>query len=209
MSWYITLFQRTPRINYRVWKKKKNSEKDPKSKNTENQDPVIQQKIKKQYQVNINIKWKQTKILEPTQEDKNMKFEQKPKKQWEHRPQDDIWSLLSWAHVHCHVVLWTQCTIPDSHHPWGSCTPPNHYQTHTQLLNFLGKQTTPMNWKKKEKKKILQTLISLNGIKRLFSIFESSPSKRDAWRKLRLVAARAFIVGLVENLRGEEEERKG
>lgn len=81
MSWFITLFQRTPRLNYRVWKKKKkNSEKDPKSKNTENQDPVIQQKIKKQYQVNININWKQTKILEPTQEDKNMKFEQKPKK---------------------------------------------------------------------------------------------------------------------------------
>lgn len=37
------------------------------------------------------------------------------------------------------------------------------------------------------------TLISLKGIKRLFSSLESSPRMRAAWRKLRLVAARAFM----------------
>lgn len=84
--------------------------------------------------------------------DTRRKFEQKPKKSENNRPQDGIWSLPSWAHVHCHVVLWTQRTIPDSHHPWGSCTPPNHNQTHkhTQLLNFLGKQTIPTNWNLKK-----------------------------------------------------------
>lgn len=38
------------------------------------------------------------------------------------------------------------------------------------------------------------TLISLNGIKRLFSSFESNPRMRAAWRKFRFVAARAFMI---------------
>ena len=51
-----------------------------------------------------------------------------------------------------------------------------------------------------QKAKILSsvTLISLNGIKRLFSIFESRPRIRAAWRKLRLVAASAFMAAPIK-----------
>lgn len=41
---------------------------------------------------------------------------------------------------------------------------------------------------------LMHTLISLKGIERLFSSLESNPSMRLASRKLRLVAARAFMV---------------
>lgn len=37
------------------------------------------------------------------------------------------------------------------------------------------------------------TLISLKGMRRLFSSLESNPRIRAAWRKFLLVAARAFI----------------
>lgn len=46
---------------------------------------------------------------------------------------------------------------------------------------------------RKHNQTLNKTLISLNGIKRLFSILESRPRMRAACRKLRLVAARAFI----------------
>lgn len=128
------------------------------------------------------------------------KLQRKPKK-WCHTPQDDIWCHPSWAHAHCHVVLWTQRTTPESRRPWGSCTPPNHTKTTTPppptQIKFSGKKKTHQETNKIHELKTQNflTLISLKGISKLFSIFESKPSKRAAWRKLRFVAARAFMVG--------------
>ncbi|KAF2573804.1 hypothetical protein F2Q70_00006501 [Brassica cretica] len=42
------------------------------------------------------------------------------------------------------------------------------------------------------------TLISLKGIMRLLSIFESKPRIRDAWRKFLFVAAKAFMAAEME-----------
>lgn len=67
----------------------------------------------------------------------------------------------------------------------------------------------PQNEKKKWKtpKKKSQTLISLNGIIRLLSIFESKPRIRDAWRKFLFVAAKAFIVSLKKKFELQRETK--
>lgn len=64
----------------------------------------------------------------------------------------------------------------------------NHSQNPNQLRRI--PKTKRIN---PRKKKNSQTLISLNGIIRLFSIFESNPRIRDAWRKFLFVAAKAFM----------------
>ena len=46
------------------------------------------------------------------------------------------------------------------------------------------------------KERTILTLISLNGMSKLFSSFESNPKMRDASLKFLLVAANAFMVGL-------------
>lgn len=49
---------------------------------------------------------------------------------------------------------------------------------------------------RKKKKRVILTLISLNGMSKLFSSFESNPKRRAASLKFRLVATNAFMVGL-------------
>lgn len=75
--------------------------------------------------------------------------------------------------------------------------PPKHNKTLSKLSQISGKlPRNKQNPRKSERKKhtqILRTLISLKGIKRLFSSLESNPRMRAAWRKLRFVAARAFM----------------
>jgi hypothetical protein len=64
--------------------------------------------------------------------------------------------------------------------------------------NYLHVELTKKRRKTDNKKRngSLITLISLKGIERLFSSLESRPRMRAAWRKLRLVAAGAFVVAL-------------
>ena len=50
--------------------------------------------------------------------------------------------------------------------------------------------------KERGKERTILTLISLNGMSKLFSSFESNPKRRDASLKFLLVAANAFMVGL-------------
>ena len=64
----------------------------------------------------------------------------------------------------------------------------------TRKSDFTEKQPkTSQKIKIKQFQNRIQTLISLNGIKRLFSSLESNPRIRAAWRKFLFVAARAFI----------------
>ena len=58
-----------------------------------------------------------------------------------------------------------------------------------------GKKGNMMNNGRGKERTIL-TLISLNGMSKLFSSFESNPKMRDASLKFLLVAANAFMVGL-------------
>ena len=145
---------------------------------------------------------------------KQDKIRKQTKESVNHKPQGDIWSLPSWAHEHYHAAHGTPHTSPDFHHPSESCTPPNNTTTKRSKFwkKILRKQTQAMKPKtrfrlRKINKQIIPgnqiepmnknpripTLISLKGIRRLFSSLESNPRMREAWRKLRLVAARAFI----------------
>lgn len=81
---------------------------------------------------------------------------------------------------------------PRFHRPWESYTPPDQKEQQTPIKS---KHNIFQDQKTKEKGREIScnTLISLKGIRRLFSSLESNPSKREARRKLRLVAARAFM----------------
>lgn len=52
--------------------------------------------------------------------------------------------------------------------------------------------------REKGKGRNILTLISLNGMSKLFSSFESNPKRRAASLKFRLVAANAFMVVVLE-----------
>lgn len=82
----------------------------------------------------------------------------------------------------------------------------HHHHHHNQELTSQNKWENLKSKSKQEKSRRI-TLISLNGIKRLFSILESKPRIRAALRKLRLVAARAFIIKKEWNRRRRRKEK--
>jgi hypothetical protein len=72
------------------------------------------------------------------------------------------------------------------------CTPPDDKKPEQNI-----KKTEPLSLStQKGCSFFYYTLISLKGIKRLFSTFESKPRMRAACLKLRFVAARAFMAAV-------------
>ena len=54
------------------------------------------------------------------------------------------------------------------------------------------------------KRLMILTLISLNGMSKLFSSLESNPKMQEASLKLRFVAAKAFMIAYEKNMRDQE-----
>lgn len=81
---------------------------------------------------------------------KQDKIRKQTKESVNHKPQGDIWSLPSWAHVHYHAAHGTPHTLPNFHHPSGSCTPPNNTTTKRSKFwkKFLGNKHNP--WTQKQ-----------------------------------------------------------
>lgn len=105
-------------------------------------------------------------------------------------PHCDSGCRLSSARGRYHAARGTPRTSPSCRRLWGWCIPPvgkpmsKQFDQHERLIERRHKQHgaggTP-------------TLISRNGMSRLCSSLESRPSSFDARRKLRVVAASAFI----------------
>ena len=132
-------------------------------------------------------------------------------------PQGDSGYRLSSAHGRCHAARGTPRRTPTCRRPWGWCIPPattNRARPMRKQANQASAVNTDGNNPHENRKDGgasnragMPTLISRNGMSRLFSSLGSRSSSLAARRKLRLVAASAFMAAAPPPGSKEEKER--